>query len=203
MTDTPPTRTPFLDRVICYLMPYFLSMAPDVPTARANILETLAAYGTRTRAELLIAVRIIAFSMSALDTLAEAKLNNDFAPTLRLRFATCANNLNRSARWAETTLAARLKCDLPDTVPPESRHAESLQAESPQSEPINDLPELQTEDILRQIDAEIHAHRNRIHQDRMARSPVGHPPPDSPKHAKAGQMFNALFEAQQRPSAAA
>lgn len=38
----------FLERMILFLRPYFLSITPDHDLARAEILETLASYGART-----------------------------------------------------------------------------------------------------------------------------------------------------------
>ena len=135
------TKSIYLDRLVCYLMPYFLPMTTNMDLARKEILETLDSYGARTRAELLNAVQIIAFSMSALDLLMAAKVDTTLSPSLQLRFRGCANNLNRSAQQAEKTLAARLKCDLP-------------------AEPVDDTTDLQTEEILRRIDTQVAAARN-------------------------------------------
>ena len=107
----------FLDRLILFLLPYFLTVTPDVELARAEIVQTLASYGARTRAEMLSAVQIIAFSFSALDVLAEASMM-DTPPVTRLRFHGCANALNRSCQQNERMLARRLACDLPAAAPP-------------------------------------------------------------------------------------
>lgn len=82
---------PFLKRLVTYLVPYFLAVTADKGQAEAEVLETLAAYGARTRAELVRAVQTIAFSFSALEVLAEAKMGAPKMPaTLRLRYLGCA-----------------------------------------------------------------------------------------------------------------
>ena len=157
----PLTKSIYLDRLVCYLMPYFLPMTTSMDLARKEILETLKSYGARTRAELLNVVQIIAFSMSALDLLMAAKIDTTLSPSLQLRFRGCANNLNRSAQQAEKTLAARLKCDLP-------------------AEPLNDTTDTETREVLRRIDTRIVAAAKSTQTRRP--SPVfnaifGDPPP--------------------------
>jgi hypothetical protein len=46
----------FLETIIAFLLPYFTEHAMDKHEARSEILDTLAAYETRTRAEMLQAV---------------------------------------------------------------------------------------------------------------------------------------------------
>jgi hypothetical protein len=103
---------PFLERLIRFLIPFFTGVTPDSEAARTEILETLASYGARTRAELLNAVQAVAFAMSALDMLHEAK-TTDMSPAMRLRFRGCANNLSRHGQKQEETLNKRLACDQP------------------------------------------------------------------------------------------
>jgi hypothetical protein len=163
---TPPlTKSVFLRRLITYLLPYFSPVTNSMDRAEADILETLESYGARTRAELLNVVQIIAYSMSGLELLTVAKLDETLSPSLQIRLRGCANNLNRSAQQAEKTLAARLKCDLP-TQP--DAHAE----------PVNDTTTTQTEEILHHISAQVAA----------ARSPA-----QPAKREKGSAMFNALF----------
>lgn len=97
----------FLNRLIRFLMPFFLDTDGDVETAQQEILETLASYGARTRAELLSAAQIVAYSMSALEALNEAK-GDDLSPAMRLRLRGCANGMNRASQQNETTLAKRI-----------------------------------------------------------------------------------------------
>lgn len=151
----------FLDRLILFLLPHFLAVTPDVEVARAEIVQTLAAYGTRTRAEMLNAVQIIAFGFSALDVLAEAALM-DTPPPVRLRFHGCANALNRSCQQNERMLAKRLACDLPDTA-------------APPVEPVNDVGEPAVEQTLRQAEATIDACLNRLSGVRPATGPHAMP----------------------------
>jgi hypothetical protein len=104
----------FLDRMVRFLMPYFATMTPDPALARAEILETLESYGVRTRAEILNAVQIIAFSFSALEMLAEAKETPDLSPSAKLRFRSCANGMNRASQQNEKALEKRLAYDIPN-----------------------------------------------------------------------------------------
>jgi hypothetical protein len=118
-----PPPSPFLERLIRLLLPFFLGVCPDLDSARAEILETLASYGAQTRAQLLNAAQIIAFGLAALDMLHEAK-TTDMSPSMRLRFRGCANNLNRSSKQNEQTLTKRLACDDPQAAGDEVTEAE-------------------------------------------------------------------------------
>jgi hypothetical protein len=133
----------FFEQLILFLLPYFLPAAPDPAVARAEILETLASYGGRTRSEILNAAHIIAFSFAALDTLAEAK-DPDLSPSLRLRYRGCANNLNRSCQQNEKTLARRMAAD----------------AVEPTEEPVKDLPDAEFHEAIQHAEANIAAYRN-------------------------------------------
>jgi hypothetical protein len=142
----PPQNGIFLDRMVCYLMPYFLPMTTSIDLARAEILATLEAYGAHSRPDLLNAVQIIAFSLSALDALTAAKIDTTLAPSMQLRVRNCANALNRSAQQAQKALATRMKCDRPSTA-----------------KSIGNPTGLPTEEILRRIDAQVAATRNAAH----------------------------------------
>jgi len=147
-TQTPtPQSSPFLERLILFLMPYFAAITPDPDLTRAEILETLASYGARTRSEMLNAAQIIAFSFSTLDSLAEAK-TPEMSPSMRLRHRGCATNLNRSGRQNEQTLAKRLASPVPN-------------APEPAAEPLNDVPEAEFEQALQHAQAQIATYRNR------------------------------------------
>jgi hypothetical protein len=165
LTPPIPASSLFLKRLVCYLMPYFVPITSNMDRAEADILETFASYGARTRAELLNVVQIIAYSMSGLELLALAKVDTSLSASMQIRLRGCANNLNRSAHQAEKTLTARLKCDLP------------AQPEAP-AELTNDTTPTQTEEILHRIDAQVAAARN-------AALPA--------KGQKGSAMFNALF----------
>ena len=136
--------SPFLERLLRFLIPYFTGVTADIAAARAEALETLASYGARTRAELLCAVQIIVFSFAALDTLAESNMPQ-MSQSMRIRFRGCANNLNRSTQKTEQTLARRLACDVPDAT---------------QEDPIDDLPQDVAEEIMQQTQAAIQEYRN-------------------------------------------
>jgi hypothetical protein len=166
LTSPLPTNSIFLRRLICYLMPYFAPVTNSLDLAEADILETLASYGARTRSELLNVVQIIAYSMSGLELLTLAKADTSLSASQQIRLRGCANNLNRSAHQAEKTLTARLKCDLPTRTEPVP---DTL---------VNDTAPAQTEEILRRIDAQVAAAR-------AAAQPA--------RHGKGSAIFNALF----------
>jgi hypothetical protein len=147
-TETPPAPRPsaFLEQIIRFLMPFFITTAVDIDAARFEILDTLDSYGARTRAEMLNAAQIIAFGMSTLDTLAEAKAA-DLSPSLRLRFRGCANGLNRATQQNENTLKQRLACDLPRDT-----------------DPLDDISDHQMQEIIQQAQAKIDSHRAALRQ---------------------------------------
>jgi hypothetical protein len=146
-TLSPSHPSPFLERIIRFLMPYFYDLAPEPAAARREVLETLASYGGRSRSEIINAARIIAFSFSALDILAEAQ-GADMSALMRLRHRGCANGLNRSCQQNEQILAKRLARDLP--TEPKST-----------AEPANDMPEPMLEDAIQTAEAQIAAYRKR------------------------------------------
>jgi hypothetical protein len=117
-----------LETVVRFLLPYFCVDCPDFGTARTEILETLASYGPRTRAELLAAAQVIACTLSALSTMAEAEGAETMSPSMRLRFRGCANTITRHGQQAEKTLDQRLACDLPaDPVAEAAAEAEIIE----------------------------------------------------------------------------
>src|SRR5271165_5940604 len=107
-----PQTNRFVEHLVRFLMPFFLDAAPSIEEARAEILETLASYGARTRQEFLLAAQIIVFGLSTLDILADAK-TVEMSPSMRLRYRGCANSLNRASQQTEKALAKLLSCDLP------------------------------------------------------------------------------------------
>ncbi len=165
--------SPFLERLLRFLMPYFTGVTPDLAAARAEALETLASYGARTRAELLNAAQIIIFGLCALETLGEAT-SLEMSPSLRLRFRGCANNLNRSGQKTEQTLLKRLACDVPSPT---------------EQELINDVPEAQAEEILQQTHAAVEAYRNRASANHPSGNhPSGNHPAQTPPPPSASQQ---------------
>ncbi len=66
-----PENSPFAERLIRFLVPFFLTITPDLDAARMEVLETLASYGARTRSEFLNAAleRIDAIQTQMLDRL--------------------------------------------------------------------------------------------------------------------------------------
>ena len=126
----------FLESLIRFLMPFFLGTAVDMPAARAEILDTLASYGVRTRAEWLNAAQVIAFSMTALDVLSEAK-STELTPNQKIRYRGCANGLSRATLQQEKTLERRLANDPPAP-------ADAAQ------EPIDDTPAPEVQATLAQ-----------------------------------------------------
>ena len=130
----PHQPSPFLESIIRFLMPFFLGTAIDVDAARADIIETLGAYATRTRSELLTAAQIIAFSMTTLDVLSEAK-TVEMSVAMRLRHRSCANGLNRACKQNEKTLDHRLAADPPTPAPTPARQSHHLPRNPPTTPP--------------------------------------------------------------------
>ena len=139
----------FLETIIAFLLPYFIGASRDKHEARSEILDTLTSYETRTRAEMLQAAHIIAFGMTTLDVLAEAK-TADMSQSMRLRYRGCANSLNRSTLQTEKALDQRLARELPP-VP----------AEMP--EPVDDMREAEIMAAIQQFKAKIDSQRPRAH----------------------------------------
>jgi hypothetical protein len=176
----------FLETIIAFLMPYFIGASRDKQEARSEILDTLAAYETRTRAEMLQAAHIIAFGMTTLDVLAEAK-TAEMSQSMRLRYRSCANSLNRSTLQTEKALDQRLGDEIP-TAPVEM------------PEPIDDMREAE-------IMAAIQQHKANIDTQRPRANPAAapHPATNDPMdpawnpHLWASAMINSL----QQPGALA
>jgi hypothetical protein len=117
--------------------------------ARAEVLETLASYGARTRQEMINAARIIAFSFTSLEVLAEAKADVETPYELRMRLRVCANSLDRSCQQIETRLTKSLASDPPGQ--PEEV------AELP-----DDMPQSVFEAALQKAQAKIETDPNRL-----------------------------------------
>jgi hypothetical protein len=99
------SRDILLDLVVILLTPLFLAGTDgDLGLARAAAHETLAAYRAHNHASLFVAVRVIAFSLAALDSLG-LSMRDDLSIPLILRLRANANALNRSAERAEGILA--------------------------------------------------------------------------------------------------
>jgi hypothetical protein len=143
------TPSPFLATMIAFLEPYFAAAGIDLAAARMEIVETLASYGTRSRAEIIQSAKIMAFSMCAMETLKEG-MAPDMSLSMRLRYRSCANGLDRSSRQNEKALAARLARDLPGA-----------------REPSNDMPDAAAHEAAQEAQAAIDGFRNRL----MGRSP--------------------------------
>jgi hypothetical protein len=107
----------FLETIVIFLLPYFMDAATALDDARAEVLDTLAAYAIRTRADALQAARIIAFSMATLDTLHQAKTLK-MSDSMRIRYRSCANGLNRTASQMQKSLDGNRATDArePETV---------------------------------------------------------------------------------------
>lgn len=159
--ETPiPHPVPFLECLIVFLLPYFLPVSPNEAAARSEIVDTIASYGGRTRAEIVNAARIIAFSFAALETLAEAKVA-DLTPAMGLRYKGCANNLNRSCQQNEQNLARRMACDMPDAL---------KEARVP-ANPVNDMPDPEFHNAVQLAEASIASYRNRLTPTRSSLLP--------------------------------
>jgi hypothetical protein len=158
---SPPTASAFMaslfmERMIRFLLPYFTVITPDLALARAEILQTLASYGARTRSEMLNTVQIIAYGFAGLEMLEEGRAQ-ELSPSMRLRYHGCANNLNRSCHLNEQALSKQLARDLPPAQP----HAE----------PTDNVPDAEAAHILHQAEAAIEARRNSVTPARPAARP--------------------------------
>lgn len=109
---------PLIERLIVYLLPYFVAITEDIAAARDEILATIESYGPRTRAEYLHATRAIVLSMASMDILGEAKLHVELSTPLRQRHHTTAATLARAAQADEKALQRRLKQPVPVHQPP-------------------------------------------------------------------------------------
>jgi len=148
----------FRERLLTFLLPYFLPVTKEFEAARDTVLETLASYGARTRSEMIQATRIFAFSFTALDMLAIVQGAEAMPPTMKLRYRGCANALNRSCQQDEKMLAKRLACDAPG-------------ATKPTTQPTNDMPEAEFDAAIQQAEAQIASYHNRLSGNRPATSP--------------------------------
>jgi hypothetical protein len=150
--------SPFRERMLIFLLPYFLPVTKQFEVARDTVLDTLASYGPRNRPETIHAARIIAFSFTALDVLAIVQGAETMPPQQKLRYRSCANALNRSCQQDEKAFAKRLACDIPG-------------ATKPAAEPTTDMPEAEFEAAIQQAEAHIATYRNRLSGNRPATSP--------------------------------
>ncbi|HEY4173843.1 MAG TPA: hypothetical protein VGM42_12515 [Rhodopila sp.] len=144
----PPPYSPFRERLITYLLPYFLPLTSDFERAHQEALETLESYGARTRAEMINAMRIIALSFASMELLATAK-GPDMPPDMRLQYIRHANGLARICQQSENALAKRLTADPP-------------QPADPTAEPIDDISDAEVEALIQQTRAQIIAYRKSI-----------------------------------------
>ena len=93
-----------LDKFIGLLVPLFLAgVDGDMATARHAAARMLAAYDTKTEAELSLAAEIVCFSFGALEALSNA-MNPDLTPNAVLRLRGSANALHHSAHQCQRTL---------------------------------------------------------------------------------------------------
>ncbi len=138
----------FLETIIAFLMPYFIGASKDKHEARSEIIDTLAAYETRTRAEMLQAAHIIAFGMTTLDVLAEVK-TIEMSQSMRLRYRSCANSLNRTTLRTEKALDQRLGDESP--------------APAEVQDPVDDMRQDEIMAAIQQYKADINNRRPRAH----------------------------------------
>ena len=116
MTKPEPAQDGFLERIVFSLLPYFAATLPDLQDARHAIVGALTGYAARTRAEILEAAQIVAYSFTALDSLGEAA-KQDVSLPMRLRLRGQAIALNRSKKQCQTSLADSLCYDAVEAAP--------------------------------------------------------------------------------------
>jgi hypothetical protein len=145
-----PKQSACLDTIIGFLLPYFAGAAADPRSARADVVETLISYGTRTRAEFLQAAQIIALSMTTLEVLHEAK-TTEMSPSMRIRHRGNANSLNRAAVQTQKALDHSLACEVPERPRPPAA-----------PNPIDDMTDAEAQAMVDQARAAVEAYRNRF-----------------------------------------
>ena len=170
----------FLETIIAFLLPYFIDASRDKHEARSEIIDTLDSYETRTRAEMLQAAHIIAFGMTTLDVLAEAK-TAEMSQSMRLRYRGCANSLNRSTLQTEKALDERLARELPPDP-------------AAMPEPIDDMRQAEIMAAIQQHKAKVNAQRPHTHS---AAAPHLAPDQTWDAHLCASAMLDSL----QQPAA--
>ena len=127
----PTATTPaMLDTVLDHLAPHFLAANDDRPAARYAAGCLLAAYQTRTDAELELAVTIVSFSMHALEALSDAAAP-DLTLNQKLRLRSSAVNLSREGHKARRKLDQLVRAR---AAAAGTQQADAA-AESPASEP--------------------------------------------------------------------
>jgi len=104
MAGTAPAETA-LGQVLAFLLPFFLKgAAGDADLAHATALQMLDSFAVTSSKDLLLAAQIIAFSLSALDTLGTAVAVTDLSPSARLRLRGNANALHRAGEQCRKAL---------------------------------------------------------------------------------------------------
>ena len=209
-THTPPTPSlkpsPFVDRLVAFLLPYWAGFTKDYAAARADVEETITSYGARTRAEQINAVQIIANSFAALEMLAQVKLQHqELSTAMHLRYRGCANSLSRSCQYAQNALDKRPACDAPQApqpaaephadVPTPSPHARPAPRHpQPAAEPHANVPDDEAAEILRRTQAKIDACRNRLAGAQPPILPNGalNFPPDRSQRRSASAIMQGL-----------
>jgi hypothetical protein len=177
----PPPYSAFRERLMTYLLPYFLPLAKDFDQARQEVTETLDSYGARTRAELINAMRVIALSFTSMELLAGTK-GTDMPPEMRLQYIRHANSLARTCQQNENALAKRLAADPP---PPELVAAPVAE---PAPKPAEDISEAEVEALIQRTHAQIIAYRKSI--------------PEPPERQINGAILTAAYKTP-RPAAPA
>jgi hypothetical protein len=173
-----------------YLLPYVLPLTGNFQLAQAEIVETLASYGARTRSEMINAARIIALSLTSLELLGQAKATTDMPPDVRLLYIASANSLARTCHQNEVTLAKRLACEVPGATV---------------TEPVDDLSRQDADAALQEAQAKIDSYRNRLSGARPAAGPHAVPGshPDPTQRPWSSAMINTLIEQAAAPGPAA
>ncbi|PPQ29949.1 hypothetical protein [Rhodopila globiformis] len=94
---TPPRSNRLVELVLILLTPMFLCVCDnDIILARQAAADTLNAFGARSFLGVVIAAKIIAYELAALDSLSRS-MADDMSPFLVLRFRSNATTLDRAA----------------------------------------------------------------------------------------------------------
>jgi hypothetical protein len=123
---------PLVDCIRLLLIPYFVASGADRRSVEASVGELLSACSIRSAADLLTTALIIAFSMSAMNSMARAAAD-DLAPEMRSRLCGAAIRLSQAGLRNQKAMQQRhAESVAPMAEPPPARPP----AASPLSPPI-------------------------------------------------------------------
>lgn len=129
------TTPAMLDTVLGHITPHFLAATNvDLPAARHAAHRLLAAYDTRTDAELELAADIVSFGFHALEALSDS-VAPDLTLNQKLRLRASAVSLSREAHKARSKLDQLIRTRATASVTPEADAASDAALGQPAASP--------------------------------------------------------------------